>query len=285
VADEVVIKLDLHGSTQQQGFTDFRLTRATRRGILTGLNNDRNILRQAITRAVGEAGAVHHNIPSLPLAAASAVRFGASKALVRLSYQFSRYRTTAAQTAGRTLVRTRSRYISALVYAGWLDENGNFAVSPGGLPNGKIIGIPTDKLSDADQIPLRYILRVPMTQLTVETVLPEDPLGQVGPLLDKVNAEAVVIGTITYGPGQLQFIDVAIDWSFEENPAAPGAFIISYYTRYTFVATKGLHVQQQIAAPGSRLFGQDITVWTLYEELKAETASFIGAFPFNLGFG
>ena len=109
---EINIKLDLVGSTLQKGYTDFRFTRATRRGRAQGLLNNLNALDAAINEAAAQAGPVHQSIATLPLASLSAVKFGPGKALLKLNYQYSRYRVPRPNTPAKDLVRTRAANVA-----------------------------------------------------------------------------------------------------------------------------------------------------------------------------
>ena len=99
------VKLHIPGTTQTHGYTDHRLTKAVIRGIVTGLVDNRNIEFNAINATAVAAGSRHHNIPSLPIASITATRFGRTKALVSIFYQYSRFRNPL-QFPAFTLVRS-----------------------------------------------------------------------------------------------------------------------------------------------------------------------------------
>ena len=281
----VVVKLDLLGSTQSHGFTDFNLTRAVQRGIVTGLTNNRNALRQALIAVRTEVGEGHHNIQGLPVASITGVRFGATKALVRVTYAFSTFRAPLPNTAVFSLVNVRLRTDEMEVYRTFTAEDGTFAASVSGLPDGVIHGIDNPALSRPE--PRGWMMHRPVLDIFVKTVLRADPTGAIGGHIWKLNSDTVTLGTLTFQPFQLQFAGLDVDWSFEFS-SIPGPGVAAgtkYFTLYKFIAAVGGHVTQHTVAP-NRINPQDQTitnVWTTYESPMGDSIPFSGAFPVHAG--
>ena len=270
------IKLDLIGSTLQKGHTDFRFTRATRRGRADGLLNNLNALDVAINEAAAQAGSSHQSIPTLPLASVSAVKFGPSKALLKLNYQYSRFRVPRPNTPARDLVRTRAVNVPTRVYRAIKEGN---VVKPllNGLPNGLLLGIsPEDKTNGDATPPAGRMWRRPTIKIYLPTVINTNPLLEVVDLLGTVNDLPESMGGFTFGISVLRFDAVDVDWNFD--PTGPGLF---FDVVYHFTAVSGGHYTQHLLKPLQIHPDTNVPVteWTTYNELDADLATWTGRFP------
>ncbi len=285
MADRILdVKLDLLGSSLTLGFTDFRRTRAVRRGIVRNLRNDRNDNSQAIEDATRTAGAFHHSVENLPLASVRSVKFGAKKALVRLDYRYSVFRNPFGNLPAKTTTRLRTTELRTPVYRALTDQMGNFQVADG-LPNGHLVGVPQNRLSDETfPSPRPYFFLRPAVKIIVETTLDFNPMGNVVNLIKAVNSEGVLFAGFSFGAGTIMFDALDVDWNIQTTSGRdPRTVRLVFHVAYHFTAVSGGHSRQHLVRPGELIGGTPSPVFTTVNESTWLRFPFANVFPVHAG--
>lgn len=277
----IEVKLDLLGSTLALGYTDFRKTRGVRRGIVRGLLNNQNAVRQAINSVTRDVGPFHPSVPNLPLASVQAVKLGPEKALVRLNYQFSTFRPPFGNLPAFTTVKTFSIEKRTKVYRGFTDDQGNRAMK-NGLPDGHLIGYtPEELLSEKTTRVAAWVYSRPAVKLVVNTTLDFNPIGQVLRLLRTVNDSGVLFAGFTFAPFTIMFDNINVDWNTSNTSGRnPNTVSLVFRVQYIFTAVAGGHYHQRLVKKGEEVGGFPALLWTTINELSGTPESFAaGVFP------
>lgn len=277
----VEVKFDLLGSTQTLGYTDFRDTKAVRRGQATGLLNNRNALRQAIVASRAELGQFHHNLSNLPLRSIQAVKFGKEKALLRANYRHSRFTVPFRDIPAASLIQTRISVSPTPVFRAW----------KGGQP---ITDFPTGPIrvvgnfgTDPNRGPDTHMWMRPSIRLYVSTVLDFDPNGIVLSKVGKTNSGPTTFGTITLPRRSVKFDGLDVNWNFTVVAAGPivfpGAPSVTYSVIYKFTAVAGGWFEQNLLAPDVPDDSGIVSpFWSTFQDTPYPEVDFAGAFPVHL---
>lgn len=274
------VKLDLLGSSLTLGFTDFRRTRAVRRGIVRDLHNDRNDNALAIKLATDTAGPFHHSVENLPLASVRAVKFGPKKALVRLDYRYSVFRNPFGNLPAKSTVLLRTVELRTPVYRALTDQAGVFRMA-NGLPAGHLIGVPPVNLMDENfASPRPYIFERRAVKIILETTLIQNPMGAVVNLIKTVNSDAVLFAGFFFDAGTIRFDDLDVDWDIQSTSGRdPRSVKLVFRVAYHFTAVAGGHSRQHLVRPGELVGGVASPEFTTVNESVAERFPFANAFP------
>jgi hypothetical protein len=198
------VKLDLHGSIQQQGFTSLRHDYAVRRCIVRGLNNDNDSLGVAIRRCFQDpdVGLFHHNLYLLPLTKVRAVKWGPHKAKVQLIYQRNRFSTPPIPAVDTASTYGAYEYVPVFRIP-FFPQNPETQLYDKGLPAGD-----WHKLADPnnrEKPPIAYRFRRPVVRIVYNTVLSFNPFAMVEQYLNKINSEPLKIGNVQFVANTLRF--------------------------------------------------------------------------------
>lgn len=265
------VKNDIRdGSMLQVGISSGRYDRAVRRMQVSGLPDTNNALKEAIDAVLDQESSgidilTHPSIPTLPLQAARATRWGA-KAHVRLDYHRRSFRIPG-QPA--TLLNQKRSFVRAVRwYRQPFDITGEPTFSNQGYPNGDLSFFfqgqgSDDPLFNKDNPPMSWVWRQAGLRVIVPTVLNADPTPNVIGRINKINENTVTWGNYTFAPHTVKFAGLSVD-AVEVDGS------IVYPTQYTFEIVQEGYYTQMVFFDG---------LWSTVEGLEFEAVSFGDGFP------
>lgn len=270
------VKNDIRdGSMLQVGIRSVRYDRAVRRMQVSGLPDTNNALKEAIDAVLDQESSgvggdhidilTHPSIPTLPLQAARATRWGA-KAHVRLDYH---RRSFSIPVQPATLLNRKRSFVRAVR---WYRQPFNITGEPNfssqGYPNGDLAFFfqgqgSDDPLFNKDNPPMSWVWRQAGLRVIVPTVLNADPTPNVIGRINKINENTVTWGNYTFPPYTVKFADLSVD-AVEVDGG------IVYPTQYTFEIVQEGYYTQMAFFDG---------MWSTVEGLEFEAVSFGDGFP------